>query len=123
MQVNIKNLIDDVRWYDTVRELRWPAGREGPLCESKRVMTRGGDDKEPARHGYECHAGEKRFDDLTGPIFAGHHHPRQVWIVCLYCRGLHGSHVQIAKELDLDRSEVPQMRTQLREGSVKNRPT
>jgi hypothetical protein len=26
LQVNIKKLIDDVQWYQTVRELRWPDG-------------------------------------------------------------------------------------------------
>src|SRR6266705_2926501 len=30
VQVNIKNLIDDVQCYQTVRELRWPNGIECP---------------------------------------------------------------------------------------------
>ncbi len=41
MQVNIKNLIDDVQCYQTVRELRWPEGVDCPSCESKRVIKRG----------------------------------------------------------------------------------
>ena len=49
MQVNIKNLIDDTQCYDTVRELRWPEGRECPFCESRRVIRRGFDEKESAR--------------------------------------------------------------------------
>ncbi len=68
MQVNIKNLMDDAQCYDTVRELRWPEGRECPFCDSRRVIRRGSDEKEPARQRYECKDCGKRFDDLTGAI-------------------------------------------------------
>jgi hypothetical protein len=44
MQVTIKTLIDDTQYYDTVRKLRWPEGRQCPFCNSKR----GFDEKEPA---------------------------------------------------------------------------
>ena len=37
--VNIKNLIDDVQCYQTVRELRWAAGVRCPSCESQRVTS------------------------------------------------------------------------------------
>ena len=73
MQVNIKNLIDDAQCYQTVRELRWPDGVECPCCESTKVMKRGFDDTESARQRYKCHNCDKRFDDLTDTIFAGHH--------------------------------------------------
>ena len=49
MQVNIKNLIEDVQWYQTVRDLRWPDGVACASCESKEVIKRGFDDTEPAR--------------------------------------------------------------------------
>ena len=40
MQVNIKNLIDDVRCYQTIRELRWPDGIEGFVANfAQKVMT------------------------------------------------------------------------------------
>lgn len=39
--------------------------------------------------------------------------------VGLYFMGLNLSNEQIAEELELDRSDVPQMTTQLREGIVK----
>jgi len=55
VQVNIKNLIDEVQCYQTVRELRWPDGVVCPSCESQEVMKRGFDDTEPARQRYECH--------------------------------------------------------------------
>ena len=119
MQVNIKTLIDDTQCSDTVRELRWSEGRQCPFCDSKRVIKRGFDEKESARQRYECKNCGKRFDDLTGAIFAGHHQPFKVWILCLYFMGLNLSNKQIAKELDLDRTDVQRMTTQLREGVVK----
>ena len=44
MQVNIKNLVDDVQCYQTVRDLRWPDGINCPSCKSKHVIKRGFDD-------------------------------------------------------------------------------
>src|SRR5215471_6787984 len=41
VQVNIKNLVDDVQCYQTVRELRWPDGITCPSCESNQVIKRG----------------------------------------------------------------------------------
>ena len=93
------------------------------MCDSKRAIKRGFDDKEPARQRYECRACEKRFDDLTDTIFAGHHQPLKVWILCLYFMGLNVSNEQIAEELELDRSDVQEMTTQLREGIVKKSQT
>ena len=122
MQVNLKNLIHDVQCYQTVRELRWPDGITCPFCESKQVIKRGFDDTEPARQRYECHACSKRFDDLTDTIFAGHHQPLEVWLLCLYFMGLNVSNEQIARELALHGSEVQQMTTQRREGIVKKSP-
>jgi transposase-like protein len=119
VQINIKKLIDDVQCYQTVRELRWPDGIECPSCEAKQVIKRGFDDTEPARQRYECHDCHTRFDDLTAPIFAGHHQPLTVWILCLYFMGLNLSNEQIARELALNSSAGQQMTAQLREGMVK----
>ncbi|HAR32549.1 MAG TPA: transposase [Desulfobacter sp.] len=115
MQVNIKTLIDDRQCYETVRELRWPEGCQCPFCDSKR----GFNEKKPAKQRYECKDCGKRFDDLTGTIFAGHHQPLKVWILCLYFMGLNLSNRQIAQELYLDRTDVQKMTTQLRESVVK----
>ncbi len=119
MQVNIKNLVDDVQCYQTIRELRWPDGVACPSCQSTQVIKRGFDDTEPARQRYACTDCYTRFDDLTDTIFAGHHQPLKVWILCLYFRGLNLSNDQIAHELDVDRSDVQQMTTQLHQGIVK----
>ena len=122
MQVNIKNLIDDVQCYQTVRELRWPNGIECPSCQSKQVIKRGFDDTELARQRYEWTVCHTRFDDLTETIFAGHHQPLKVGVLCLYFMGLNLSNEQIAQELAVNDSDVQQMTTQLREGIVKKSP-
>jgi Transposase zinc-ribbon domain len=103
VQVNIKNLIDEVQCYQTVRELRWPDGIVCPSCESQEVIKRGFDD----------------FDDLTDTIFAGHHQPLKVWVLCLYFMGLNVSNEQIAHELSINESDAYQMTTALRGGIVK----
>jgi hypothetical protein len=54
-------------------------------------------------------------------IFAGHHHPLKVWILCLYFMGLNLSNDQLAEELALDSSDVHHMTTELRDGIVKKR--
>jgi len=79
---------------------------------------RGFDDTEPARQRYACHDCNKRFDDLTDTIFAGHHQPLKVWILCLYFMGLNLSNEQIAHELSIHESEAYQMTTELRGGIV-----
>ena len=122
MQVNIKNLVDDVQCYQTVRDLRWPDGIECPACQSTQVIKRGFDDTEPARQRSECTDCHKRFDDGTDTIFAGHHQPLKVWIRCLYCMGLNLANEQIAHEVAVNVSEVHQMTTQLRQGIVKKSP-
>jgi|RhiMethySRZTD1v2_1073278.scaffolds.fasta_scaffold534137_4 hypothetical protein len=39
VQVNIKNLIDEVQWYQTVRALRWPEGIICPLVSPKKSSS------------------------------------------------------------------------------------
>jgi hypothetical protein len=60
---------------------------------------------------------------LTDTIFAGHHQPLRVWMVCLYLMGLNLSNAQIAEELDLHPSDVHQMTCQLCQGIVAKQPT
>jgi hypothetical protein len=55
---------------------------------------------------------------LTDTIFAGHHQPLRVWILCLYFMGLNLSNQQIAPELDLHPSDAHPMTGQLRQGIV-----
>jgi len=122
VQVNIKNLLDGVPCYQTVRELRWPDGIACSSCESTQVIKRGVDDTAPARQRDGGHDGSKRFDDLTDTLFAGHPQPLNVWILCLYCMGLNLAHAQLAHELALHGRDVPPMTTPLRDGIVKKSP-
>lgn len=120
--VNLRDLIDDARCYDTVRTLRWPEGVTCLHCQAAEVIKDGRDDTQPDRQRYLCKACRRRFDDLTGTIFAGHHQPLRTWILCLYLMGLNLSSLQIAKELDLDKSDVQEMIQLLRQGVVDRRP-
>ena len=67
-----------------------------PHCHSPQVTKQGHDESQPERRKYECTACRKRFDDLTGTIFAGHHQPLRVWMLCLYFMGLNLSNEHIA---------------------------
>ena len=114
--VNLQFLVDDAKCFDTVRRLRWPEGVRCPRCESDQVARHGHDDRQPERQRYRCTACQARFDDLTDTIFAGHHQPLRVWVLCLYFMGLNLSNEQIAQELDLDPVTCRPMTEQLRDG-------
>jgi transposase-like protein len=116
--INIQNLIDDAKCYETVREIRWSEGVKCPHCGSATITKRGHAERQKARQRYECNECQRQFDDLTGTIFEGHHQPLRVWILCLYFMGLNLSNQQIAAELDLNKDDVQVMTTQLREGIV-----
>src|SRR5271157_3764731 len=79
--LNILKLIDDARCFETVRAMRWPQGVTCPHCHSPQVTKQGHDESQPERQKYECTVCRKRFDDLTGTIFAGHHQPLRVWML------------------------------------------
>lgn len=120
--IHIQALIDDAKCFETVRQLRWPEETTCPQCGSAQVTKQGRDETQPARQRYGGKACGRRFDDLTDTVFAGHHQPLRVWIVCLYLMGLNLSNRQIAQELDLNKDDVPQMTRQWRQGIVARKP-
>ena len=120
--VNIQDLFDNAKCFDTIRTMRWPDGVTCPRCSSISVFKNGRDDTESDRQRYECRGCRGRFDDLTGTIFAGHHLPLGTWIVCLYLMGLNLSGLQIAQELDINKDDARAMIGQLRQGIVDRRP-
>ncbi|WP_071590785.1 transposase [Synechococcus sp. PCC 7336] len=69
--LNLVNLLDDAKCYETVRQLRWPEGVHCPKCGCEQVNKRGKDDTQPNRQRYCCQGCGKQFDDLTDTIFAG----------------------------------------------------
>jgi transposase-like protein len=115
---NIQDLIDDAKCFATVRELRWPEGVKCPHCGSSHIIKRGFHNNQAHRQRYrgkECGVG---FDDLTETVFEGHHQPLKVWVLCLYFMGLNLSNQQIAAELGLNKDDVQDMTSQLREEVV-----
>jgi transposase-like protein len=122
MVINILGIVDDARCYEVVRGLRWPDGVRCPHCDSAHVVKQGRDDTQPERRRYECRSCGRRFDDLTGTIFAGHHQPLRAWVLVLYFMGLNLSNEQIARELDLDPDDAQRMASQLREGVLRSKP-
>ena len=99
--INLQNLLDDAKCYETIRQLRWPTGVRCPHCESGAVTKQGRDTTQPARQKYPCSSCRRWFDDLTGTVLAGPHQPLRVWVLCLYLMGLNLSNAQIAQELGL----------------------
>jgi len=101
----------------------WPDGVVCPSCSSSSVVKNGRDETQPDRQRYECKGCRRRFDDLTGTVFAGHHPPPRAWVACLYLMGLNLSGLQIARELGVDKSDARSMITTLRRGIVDRVPT
>lgn len=120
--VSIQALIDDAKCFETVRQLRWPEGVHCPRCRSGQVARDGRDERQPQRQRYRCSACGQRFDDLTGTVFAGHHQPLRVWVLCLYFMGLNLSNRQIGQELGLAEGDIQSMTEQLRAGILAARP-
>jgi transposase-like protein len=120
--IHLQNLLDDVKCYAKVRELRWPEGVRCPHCGSATVTKQGRDSTQPARRKYRCSARGRYFDDLTGTVPAGHHQPLQVWILCLYLMGLNLSNQPIGQALGLNKDDVQRMTSQLRAGIVAAQP-
>src|SRR3954447_14328659 len=120
--VNLQALIDDAKCCETVRAMRWPDGVRCTECNSAEVTKDGRDDTQPERQRYRCHGCGKRFDDLIGTVFAGHHQPLRVWVLWLYFMGLNLTNEQIAQELGIAPDDAQVMGSQLREGVVLRKP-
>lgn len=116
LNIQIKNLLDDKKCYEVVRELRWSEGVTCPTCKSKHIKKRGFHSHQAFRQRYACYDCQAQFDDLSDTIFEGHHQPLRVWILCLYFMGLNLSNEQIAQELDLASKDAQTMTSQLRAG-------
>lgn len=116
MAIAIGRLIDDAKCYEMVRELRWPQGVRCPDCTSGQVVKNGHDTTEVCRQRYRCRDCDRCFDDLTDTVFAGHHQPLRIWMLCSYLMGLNLSNQQIATELDLSQTQAQEMATKLRQG-------
>lgn len=122
MILRLNNLIDESKAYSIIRQLRWKSGCSCPFCGSNKIRKRGKNDRHSGCQRTQCKKCAKRFDDLTGTIFAGRHQSITVWISYLYLLGLNVSNAQIAQELGLCASDSQQMAEQLRQGVVMRKP-
>jgi hypothetical protein len=96
------------------------AGRHAvPGRDSADIIKNGRDGTQPERQRYRCGGRRRRFDDLTGTIFAGHLQPRRDWALCLYFMGLNLSNDRLARELETDHDDVQVIASQLRAGIVR----
>jgi len=120
--IHLQELIDDEKCFQVIRELRWPDGLvKCPHCGFHWVKKNGFHNTQTHRQRYYCNGCEQRFDDLTNTVFEGHHQPLKVWVICLYLMGLNLSNSQIAAELGLNKDDVQEMTSQLREGVDKKK--
>ncbi|MGZ8219875.1 transposase [Methylomagnum sp.] len=101
----LPHLLDEDKCHEELRRMRWRHGTRCPGRASNRVFTRGRHDRPPACQRCLCGNCGKRFDDLTGTIFAGRHPPLAVWLAFLYLMGLNLSNRQIALELGLNEGD------------------
>lgn len=123
LDLNIQNLIDNEKCYQTVRNLRWPNETIScTQCGSQHIIKYGYHNKDKDRQRYSCKNCNHFFDDLTNTIFEGHHQPLKSWILCLYFMSLNLSNRQISKELEINESDIQKMTTQLREDVTKKKP-
>ena len=121
MLVQIKNLIDDKKCYESVRELRWSESIKCPHCKFDNVIKQGFDETEKERQRYFCKACNKKFDDLTNTVFSNSHHSLKTWILCLYLMNLNLSNRQISKELEISEKMAQSMTERLRCGIDENK--
>ena len=71
--LNILNLIDDARCFETVRAMRWPQGVTCPTATLPKSRNRG--TTNPSRNDKSMSAPSVGSSSTTSPIFAGHHQP------------------------------------------------
>src|SRR5512147_772802 len=95
MLVNLSTLIDEVKCYAVVRQLRWCDGVRCPACGAAEILKRGFHTQQVHRQRYQCRTCGRQFDDLTGTLLEGHHQPLRTWVLCLYFMGLNLSNQQI----------------------------
>ncbi len=120
--INIHNLIDEEKCYETVRKIRWSEVVSCPHCNSTQVVKNGFADEKKVQQRYVCKNCHANFDDLTGSVSSNHHQPLSKWILGLYFMGLNLSNRQIAKELDICVSDCQNMTTLLREAVFNKKP-
>ena len=116
LSVNLTHLIDDAKSYETVSQMRWIGRVSCPKSKSSEAIKRDKDETHPARQRYQyktCNTtavfdrtnhkifperiASQSFQEISWfnferkALFAGHHQPLRMWILCLYLMGLNRS--------------------------------
>jgi transposase-like protein len=104
--INLSSLVDNAKWFELVRQHRWPEAVRCPKCASAEVVRNGRDDTQPHRQRDLCRSCRDRFANLTSTVLAGHHPLLRLWLLCPYLIGLNLSNRQIAQELGVDENEA-----------------
>ena len=120
--INIANIIDPKKCYEEIRRIRWKDGVICPNCESCDVKKSGFNFQNKYQQHYKCKRCKKKFDDLTGTVFAKHNLSVALMVIFLYFLGLNLSNNQIAQELNLKQSTAQNIATTLREEILENKP-
>jgi len=120
--INITNIIDSKKCYEEIRRIRWEDGAACPRCESCDVKKSGFGFQDKYKRHYKCKTCKKKFDDLTGTLFAKHNLSAPLMVIFLYFLGLNLSNHQIAKELNLKQSTAQNISTTLRGKILEKKP-
>jgi transposase-like protein len=102
--ITLHQPLDYAKCFATIRALRRPDKTSCCQCRSQAIITQGKNNAPPERQRYSCKACQRKIDDLTGTIFADHHQPLIIRMLCLYFMGFNLSNTQIDRELVFKRS-------------------
>ena len=121
--IKFSDLLDSGKCHKMLRQHRWPDSVRCPHCgDAISIISRGESHRHAGRNRYQCNDCKCNFDDLSLSVFSGHHQPLKVWMHCLYLMSLNLSSLQIANELDLNKSDGHKMTEQLRPSVCSKKP-
>jgi transposase-like protein len=99
----------------TLRHSRWPDGIRCPNCEGTAIIKKGTTSKDAQR--YKCQTCTRKFNDLTGTIFADHQLsiPEMFHII----REMNATEItQVARQLDRSYKAVLELAHEARDSST-----
>lgn len=119
IQLFIYDLIDEATCHEVLRKLKWPNGITCFECGSEDIRRNGHDKGIKHRQRYVCKTCKKSFTDLSDTVIASNHVPIQKWMACESLKN-YMSNKQMAEALKLTEKIVGDMRTELKDGFIRN---
>jgi len=112
----IKDIVSEAEYYQTVREERWQPTVYCPNCHSTNIQVLAKEQQiAPHNFRYLCLMCRSRFNDDTKAPFEFSMPPLDVWIQCWFLLGCSNSLEYVAAKLNLDISIVKQMVKELQD--------